>query len=179
MQFLISNFVGVQLTDILASLAAMALLALLFKVWKPKDQFAMAEGRSHAEQRVAATRIPRAKSCWRGCPTSCWWSSSWCGATTDAGALRSVSKVFGWPGLHNADRDRSAGSGESPALYAAIYRFRLALGFGHRLPDRVVCLGAFVLGMSPGQFVSVFCADRAAIGSGGVDHRVGAWVWRS
>src|SRR6185369_6287002 len=57
-QFIVSNYVGVQLTDILASLTAMACLALLFKVWKPKDQFAMSEGKSLAEQNVAAVRHP-------------------------------------------------------------------------------------------------------------------------
>src|ERR1051326_3304054 len=57
-QFVVSNYVGVQLTDILASLTAMACLALLFKVWKPKDQFAMAEGRSLAEQGMAPRRHP-------------------------------------------------------------------------------------------------------------------------
>src|SRR5271170_1734369 len=36
-QFLVSNFVGVQLTDILASLAAMGTLVVLFMVWKPTD----------------------------------------------------------------------------------------------------------------------------------------------
>src|SRR5689334_4551422 len=57
-QFIVSNFVGVQLTDILASLAAMASLALLFKVWKPRDRFAMAEGKSLAEQNIALVRHP-------------------------------------------------------------------------------------------------------------------------
>src|SRR4029077_1531012 len=42
-QFIISNFVRVQLTDILASLTAMALLALLFKFWQPKDNFVMTD----------------------------------------------------------------------------------------------------------------------------------------
>ena len=40
-QFLISNFVGPQLTDILASLAAMGSLVALFKLWKPRDRFSL------------------------------------------------------------------------------------------------------------------------------------------
>ena len=36
-QFFVSNFIGPELTDILASLAAMAGLVLLFRVWKPRD----------------------------------------------------------------------------------------------------------------------------------------------
>src|SRR5579872_4645934 len=42
-QFLVSNFIGPQLTDILASLAAIGALVLLFKLWKPKDKFAFDE----------------------------------------------------------------------------------------------------------------------------------------
>ena len=38
-QFLVSNFVGPELTDILASMAAMGALFVLIKVWKPRDKF--------------------------------------------------------------------------------------------------------------------------------------------
>src|SRR5215831_16365321 len=36
-QFFVSNFVGPELTDILASLAAIGSLIVLFKLWQPKD----------------------------------------------------------------------------------------------------------------------------------------------
>ena len=41
-QFLVSNFVGPQLTDIIAALVSMACLALLLRFWRPKEvwQFA-------------------------------------------------------------------------------------------------------------------------------------------
>src|SRR5262249_59504361 len=38
-QFYVSNFVGPQLTDILASMAAMGALFVLFRLWKPRDKF--------------------------------------------------------------------------------------------------------------------------------------------
>src|SRR5438067_1984452 len=38
-QFAVSNFIGPELTDILASIAAMASLFVLVKVWKPRDKF--------------------------------------------------------------------------------------------------------------------------------------------
>ena len=38
-QFLISNFVGPELTDIIAALVSMGVLALLLRVWKPKEVF--------------------------------------------------------------------------------------------------------------------------------------------
>src|SRR5581483_6231297 len=46
-QFVISNFVGAQLTDILASLAAIIGLVVLFKIWKPSDKFSSAELDAH------------------------------------------------------------------------------------------------------------------------------------
>jgi L-lactate permease len=41
-QFLVSNFIGPQLTDILAALAAMGALALLLTVWRPRETFRFA-----------------------------------------------------------------------------------------------------------------------------------------
>src|SRR5438552_10833093 len=38
-QFVVSNFIGPQLTDVLASMFAMGALVALFKVWKPRDKF--------------------------------------------------------------------------------------------------------------------------------------------
>ena len=37
LQFTISNFVGPQLTDLIASLCALGVLVVLFMVWKPSD----------------------------------------------------------------------------------------------------------------------------------------------
>ncbi len=44
-QFLVSNFVGPELTDIIAALVSMGCLAMLLRVWRPKDtwQFAHEE----------------------------------------------------------------------------------------------------------------------------------------
>src|SRR5213078_1474471 len=38
-QFLVSNFIGPQLTDILAAVAAMGAMMALLQVWKPRDKF--------------------------------------------------------------------------------------------------------------------------------------------
>ena len=40
-QFLVSNFLGPQLTDILSSLAAIGSLIVLLKLWQPKDKFTL------------------------------------------------------------------------------------------------------------------------------------------
>jgi L-lactate permease len=41
-QFLVSNFVGPELTDVLASLVSMGSLALLLRVWRPREVFRFA-----------------------------------------------------------------------------------------------------------------------------------------
>ena len=40
-QFYVSNFIGPQLTDIMASLVAISALVVLLKVWKPRDKFVL------------------------------------------------------------------------------------------------------------------------------------------
>src|SRR5919198_1450845 len=38
-QFLVSNFIGPYLTDVLASMAAIGAMIILFRAWKPRDKF--------------------------------------------------------------------------------------------------------------------------------------------
>src|ERR1700680_2420119 len=52
-QFFVSNFIGPELTDILASLAAIGSLIVLFKLWQPKDSFVLA-----GEHAAAAPAAP-------------------------------------------------------------------------------------------------------------------------
>ncbi|HEV2415192.1 MAG TPA: L-lactate permease [Candidatus Dormibacteraeota bacterium] len=54
-QFLISNFVGPELTDIIAALVSMACLALLLRVWQPKEtwRFAGEAAASGQPRRIA------------------------------------------------------------------------------------------------------------------------------
>ncbi|MEP6963622.1 MAG: lactate permease LctP family transporter, partial [Acidobacteriota bacterium] len=47
-QFFVSNYIGPQLTDILAALSAMLALVVLLKFWKPKDTFVLPESRPMA-----------------------------------------------------------------------------------------------------------------------------------
>jgi L-lactate transport len=49
MQFLVSNYIGPQLTDILAALAAILALAALLRFWKPADTFEL-EGTTPSEK---------------------------------------------------------------------------------------------------------------------------------
>jgi L-lactate transport len=151
-QFVVSNYVGVQLTDILASLAAMGSLALLFKVWKPSDRFAMADGKSVAEQ-VAPPRHPAGEvlMAWMPYILLVIMVLVWGYNQT---FLRGVSKVINWPGLHNAVEIVPPVS-KAPGPYAAPYRFDWLSASGTACLI-VSILSAFLLGMSPRKFAAVF-----------------------
>src|SRR4029077_16171789 len=56
MQFIISNYGGPQLTDIIASITAIGALVLLFLVWKPKDQASSSLGMPADSQPASAER---------------------------------------------------------------------------------------------------------------------------
>src|SRR5207247_10679792 len=47
-QFLVSNFVGPELTDIIAALVSMGCLALLLRVWRPRSNWQFASGATPA-----------------------------------------------------------------------------------------------------------------------------------
>jgi L-lactate transport len=151
-QFAISNFVGVQLTDILASLVAMGSLAILCKFWKPKDRFAMAEGKTLAEQ-VAPPSHPAGEvlMAWMPYILLVLIVLVWGYNQT---FLRSVSKVINWPGLHNAVQIVPPVS-KVPGPYAATYRFDWLSASGTACLI-VSIISAFLLGMNPGKLVKVF-----------------------
>ena len=98
MQFLVSNHLGPQLTDIIASLTAIAALLLLFHFWKPKDTFTL-EGDRGAS-------VPRRWE--RRAVVRAWlpyfllvvfvalWGQDWVKKPLDAATWK-----LDWPGLHN------------------------------------------------------------------------------
>ncbi|HEX2681666.1 MAG TPA: L-lactate permease, partial [Candidatus Dormibacteraeota bacterium] len=58
-QFLVSNFIGPQLTDILAALVSMGCLALLLRFWKPKEVWQFAhEGPGAATAKAVDSTSP-------------------------------------------------------------------------------------------------------------------------
>jgi len=67
MQFLVSNFVGPELTDIIAALVSMGCLALLLRFWRPANVYRFAtEGSPAAPRRVMGGSGPPAAADVRG-----------------------------------------------------------------------------------------------------------------
>jgi L-lactate transport len=152
MQFLISNFVGPQLTDLIASLTAMLALVLLFLVWKPKDRD------EHTIIMPPSENAPRYS---RGQILLAWspylllvaivllW-----GWKPMQGPLNSVSKSIQWPGLHNQiARVPPVTSKVTP--YAAVFNLNWLSAAGTSC--LIACiLSAFVLRVSPIRFLKIF-----------------------
>jgi lactate permease len=95
-QFLVSNFIGPELTDILASIAAIGGLIVLFRFWQPKDNFRL-EGSSPAPPRVH-TPVGKTMLAWSPFLLLVICVLSWGLLKAE---LNKHSIVFEWPGLHN------------------------------------------------------------------------------
>lgn len=103
MQFLISNFVGPQLTDLISSLTAMGALVILFLVWKPKDKYVPAQGLTLVDTSAPTeTRYSSGEILLAWSPylllVAC--VLLW-GYKPMQGPLNSVSIPISWPWLHN------------------------------------------------------------------------------
>ena len=111
-QFVVSNFIGPYLTDILSSLAAVVSLVGLLKVWRPAGVSAVASQHTLSEMIWA----------WMPYLLLVVFILAWSvgGIKT---ALNSASLIIPWPGLHNVVVQTQPVVANT-AKYAAIYRFR-------------------------------------------------------
>jgi lactate permease len=151
-QFVVSNFIGPQLTDILSSLAAIGSLVLLFKFWKPKESFNFDE---HSSAHVAPPRHATGElvTAWAPYLLLVVFVLLW-GYKPVQVMLNGVTRSFPWPGLHNVIL-RMPPVVAKPAPYGAPYTFNWLSAPG------TACLiaalvSAVVLRMPVAQFARVF-----------------------
>jgi lactate permease len=168
-QFLVSNYMGPQLTDILSSLAAIASLVVLFKVWKPKDTFEM-KGEHWDTPAVAAGgsnpagRGAQARPSHSGRELFLAWMPYGLlvlfvilmGLDAVKQVLASTVVVFPWPGLHNMI-ERVAPVVAKASPYAANYTANFMTASGTACLFAAI-VSAFVLKVSPSQFVRIVAA---------------------
>jgi lactate permease len=141
-QFFVSNTLGPNLTDILASIAAMAALVALMKVWRPKG-VAAADVPDHTSRQAMAAWIPYGLLVvfvlvW-GWPAS-------------KAVLDRATIVIAWPGLHNLVQ-RVAPITTAPSPYGAIFNLNLLSASGTSCLFAVFA-SALALRVSPGKLVS-------------------------
>jgi L-lactate transport len=122
MQFLISNFVGAQLTDILSSLSAMGGLVLLLRFWHPKTTLRVQENQVHENQGPARSLKAREiVIAWIPYILLVCFVLTW-GYKPVQQILNAATTVFHWPWLHN-EIQRMPPVVVKPAAYGAIYNF--------------------------------------------------------
>ena len=155
-QFLISNYVGPQLTAILAAIAAMLGLVILLSFWKPHDSFALAE--EHATQSTVSHAHYPVRAL-----LAAWgpyillvvlvllWSLPW---TPIPKLLNSATVVFRWPWLHN-EIQRMPPIVAAPSPYPATFNFNWLSAAGTSCLFAAL-LAVPVVGMSWAQFLTAF-----------------------
>lgn len=111
-QFLVSNFVGPYLTDILGSLTAVVAMILLLQIWQPKGT-----PRSHTQYRLGEL-----VSAWLPYLLLVIFVLVWSFDRVNS-ALAHASLIIRWPALHNAVLQVPPAVAK-PVRYAAVYRFR-------------------------------------------------------
>ncbi|HLX45835.1 MAG TPA: L-lactate permease [Bryobacteraceae bacterium] len=100
-QFFVSNFIGVQLTDILASLTALGCLVILLRMWKPKDTFSFPdEHRGEVQTTVPHYTAGELVMAWSPYILLVIFVLLW-GYKPFAAELNKVNVVFNWAWLHN------------------------------------------------------------------------------
>jgi len=137
-QFLISNFVGPQLTDILASMAAMLVLVLVIRWGKPRG--------------ASAHRRAELISAWSPYALLVVFVLLW-GYKPLQMRLNATNVGINWPGLHNLIQ-RVPPVVAKPAPYAAVYSFAWLSAAGTACLFAAI-LGAIAVGMKPRQFLTV------------------------
>jgi lactate permease len=131
-QFLVSNFIGPYLTDILASLAAILSLIALLRVWKPSDDLV-----ARSESGIPASTLLRA---WSPYILLVIFVLLW-GVTPVKALLDKATVVFGWPGLDGAIR-RLPPVVAKASPYAAKFTFNILSTGG--TAALFACLGTWV-----------------------------------
>jgi lactate permease len=147
-QFLVSNFVGPQLVDILGSLASIGGLVLLLWLWKPKDEFALEGG--HAPAAVKRHPAGSIVLAWTPYAILVVMVLLW-GAYK--AQLNAATLVLPWPGLHEKIM-QVAPVAAAPTPYRAVYRFEWLAAAGTACFLASV-LSALLLGVSPRRFARI------------------------
>jgi len=170
MQFVVSNYIGPQLTDILSSIAAMGSLVILLRFWQPtnKHQHAVASGEGvespsdsapmpvdHNPDQSLSRKTYTAGQIW-----SAWmpyaflvvFVLAW-GYQPFVAILNSASFSFAWPALHN-EIVRMAPVVQTPVKYGAIYNFNWLSAAGTSCMFASI-LAAIFSGMKPRAFAEI------------------------
>ena len=120
-QFLVSNFMGAQLTNILASLAAIAALVTLLQFWKPKHSMSHDVGAANTGASGEAQSLGKVLYAWLPYMLLVACVLLW-GWTPVRRILEATTLHLSWPRLDNVVQ-RMPPIVPAPALYHAVFTF--------------------------------------------------------
>ena len=153
-QFLVSNYLGPWLTDILGSMLAMIALLILLRIWKPKDsdQYRLAAENPGTSQPMAKLSAAQVTLAWLPYLLLVVIVILW-GIPTVHDWLELVTIKVPWPGLHNMIQ-RMPPVVTKAANYAATYNVNYLSAAGSAV-FLAALLSAICLKVSPGKFVII------------------------
>lgn len=158
-QFLVSNFIGPELTDILAALASIIGLVVLLKLWRPREIQTTVANDHDAKQlppAEAAANTPTHSSgeifgAWMPYLLLVAFVLLW-GVPAAKPYLDTFTFPIAWPGLHNVV-ERVAPLVETPSPYPAIFKLDLLAASGTAC--LIACIfAALFLRISPAKFAA-------------------------
>jgi L-lactate transport len=149
MQFIVSNYIGPHLVDIIAALTAIIGLVVLFKFWQPSDDFHM-EGESHAMLDIKKHSLRETLLAWSPYLFLVFFVLIW-GTPATARILNLVSVPIQWPGLHNIV-ERVPPAVDAAAPYQAVFNLNWLAAAGTACALATVA-AAIVLRVSAGMYV--------------------------
>jgi lactate permease len=154
-QVTVSNLVGPQLTDILAAIAAIFCLVLLFRMWQPKQNLSASEIYAGETAAVPSTHYRASTIIWAWLPyvllavcVLCW------GTPIINKVLLKTSIIIEWPSLHRLVM-------RMPPVVPVATPYDARYSFDWLASPGTACLIACVLTavfarLSPARFVAVF-----------------------
>ena len=151
LQFLVSNYVGAELVDITSSLAAIASLVILLKLWKPSDTFHL-EGESTEAPLLKKHSGSELFWAWMPYLLLVIFVLVW-GHEGVKAKLNTFTINIAWPGLHNLV-ERVPPTVGSPEPYKAIYAFSWLSAAGTACVFATL-LAAALLRVSPMKFAGL------------------------
>jgi lactate permease len=152
MQFFVSNFIGPELTDILASLTSIGAMVLVMKMWHPKNIFRL-------EGDKPVVKVPQKHTsgeivlAWMPYALLVVFVLLW-GYKPMAARLNTVTKTFAVPGLDKMIQ-RMPPVTRAPQAYPAPYTFNWLSASGTSCFLATVA-AALLLGVRPRQFLKTY-----------------------
>jgi L-lactate transport len=169
MQFLVSNYVGPELTDIMSSLTCIVVMVAVLKLWRPRrimrlegDREAITRGKSHSTAEIFTAWLPYLLLvvivlAW-GEPSIKGAIDRWTNGLLPSSLPRNPAVLNGLnvPGLHNLIT-RIPPVTPQPAPYAAVFTFNWLSASGTSCFIATI-VAALLLGVRASKFVDIYVA---------------------